>query len=215
MATNKKPFTCKSVGTGHLKFNQPVVQMRPTKFLLKEDGDLNDKPVFAIVMEAPPNHRSAGIQVVGQISLAMLNDGLSDIGYQMVEYATPHIPPSVTVSEDNSGKYRKMIYTVDGHEPVEFINGVQRAEEYSPDKFKIPTQGEINKINTGDYVKVGIKFPDMAERFWCEVVECRGDVFSVIFANDLVTSHPTDPELIFDIHKDFIIGVYEPQTLGI
>ena len=51
------------------------------KDALKEDGSIDDKPSFAIVMDG----RKITDKVFGQISLHMLNEGLDDIDYQVVK----------------------------------------------------------------------------------------------------------------------------------
>lgn len=69
-----------------LKFGEQtgltVDQKRPVQVHLKEDGAIGDKPSVAIVM-------TNGKQVtVGEISLEMWNEGLKDIGYQIVKTDT-------------------------------------------------------------------------------------------------------------------------------
>ena len=52
--------------------------MRPVEIHLKEDGSKANEPSFCIVMTDFNN------QVAGEISLEMLNDGLADIGYEII-----------------------------------------------------------------------------------------------------------------------------------
>ena len=58
------------------KYN--LTQLKPVEIHLKEDGDLNNEPSFAIIMVRPTNNGA-----FGQISLKMLNEGLADIGYKI------------------------------------------------------------------------------------------------------------------------------------
>lgn len=57
----------------------PLIEFRPTELHLKEDGARDDKPSFSIVMIRPPALGKA----VGQISLAMLNEALAELGYEI------------------------------------------------------------------------------------------------------------------------------------
>lgn len=76
-----KPFKCINHGTGNINLShlKNQKQFLPVEIHLKEDGSLKDEPSFAIVMTHP-----SFSPVVGQISLEMLNDGLADIGYEIV-----------------------------------------------------------------------------------------------------------------------------------
>lgn len=62
------------------KFNlHHVVAMMPTEIHLKENGSFDGKESFTIVFEKPFQ------VVVGEITLQMLNQGLSDIGYEIIK----------------------------------------------------------------------------------------------------------------------------------
>lgn len=63
------------------KFNDTptVVAMRPTEIHLKENGSADNKESFVIVFERPFQ------MAYGEITLQMLNQGLSDIGYKIVK----------------------------------------------------------------------------------------------------------------------------------
>lgn len=80
MEKNKKPFYGTNVGKGAIDLREypSAYQLRPTRIYLKEDGAINDKPSFGILMEHPTDYQP---KVLGQLSLAMLNDGLNDVGY--------------------------------------------------------------------------------------------------------------------------------------
>lgn len=77
---NNKPFEGKDHGTDRMDFRHigPAIEMMPVEIHVKQDGDLEGNPSFAIVLRGEPK-----ISVIGQISLRMLNDGLSDIGYKI------------------------------------------------------------------------------------------------------------------------------------
>lgn len=77
----QKAFIGISHGKGTIKINHEfVTQLRPIEIHMKEDGTLDDKPSFCIVMSS----MMEGLSVVaGQISLKMLNEGLKDIGYEI------------------------------------------------------------------------------------------------------------------------------------
>lgn len=77
-----KPFKGINIGTGQFHINtfgKIPIQGRPVEIHLKEDGAKDDQPSFALVTVCESH------TVVGQISLKMLNDGLADIGYQLVK----------------------------------------------------------------------------------------------------------------------------------
>lgn len=61
-----------------LREHKGIQQMRPTEIHLKEDGSISYHPSFAIVMEIDDQPA-----VFGQISLEMLNKGLSQIGFEI------------------------------------------------------------------------------------------------------------------------------------
>ncbi len=80
----QKPFQgidhgTKKIDLGHLfKGNKSTYIGRPTEIHHKADGAIGDKPSFCIVMVG---HTAV---MAGEISLNMLNDGLNDIGYEIV-----------------------------------------------------------------------------------------------------------------------------------
>ena len=77
-----KPFKGINHGTAQINLMHlgKAVQMLPIEIHLKEDGDLEGNPSFAIVSKYPEAVIPA---VVSQISLKMLNEGLNDIGYEI------------------------------------------------------------------------------------------------------------------------------------
>ena len=77
-----KDFTAYNHGKGVIDLRDigSATQMMPTEIHLKEDGSLDNKPSFTIILEHPLKK-----PVYGQITLEMLNDGLEDIGYKMVK----------------------------------------------------------------------------------------------------------------------------------
>lgn len=56
-----------------------VVQMRPIELHYKQDGTLDNKPSFAVVMEGSDQEPL----VVGQFSLATLQEALAELGYTL------------------------------------------------------------------------------------------------------------------------------------
>jgi len=78
----KKPFTAFNHGTNQIdvKHLGKIKMMLPTEIHYKEDGSITNGPSFAIVLTSPVD-----IPVVGQISLKMLNDGLNELGYEIVK----------------------------------------------------------------------------------------------------------------------------------
>lgn len=83
MSDNKKPFVGYNHGKNKIQLEgNRFLHAKPIEIHLKEDGDINNEPSFAIVME-----HVAFIHItfiVGEISLKMLNEGLEDIGYKIV-----------------------------------------------------------------------------------------------------------------------------------
>ena len=77
-----KAFKAFNHGTGpvDLRHLGAADEMRPTEIHLKEDGALDDKPSFTIVMTA-----LGRTPKFGQISLRMLNEGLNELGYEIVK----------------------------------------------------------------------------------------------------------------------------------
>jgi len=77
-----KDFKAINHGTGqidlsHLAAFNPI-QMRPVELHLKEDGTVDDKPSFGIVMTD-----RTGRVVFGEISLKMLREGFQELGYDI------------------------------------------------------------------------------------------------------------------------------------
>lgn len=81
MSDNTKPFQGFDWGKGLIKINHPTIEMRPIEIHHKADGSLKDQPIFSIVMTNEVIDKS----VRGTISLEMLNEGLKDIGYEIVK----------------------------------------------------------------------------------------------------------------------------------
>lgn len=79
-----KPFKGVKHGKGQidLKHLGDSVELRPVEIHMKEDGGLDDQPVFVIVMVGT---RYIPMAVYGQITLDMLNGGLKEIGYKIVK----------------------------------------------------------------------------------------------------------------------------------
>jgi hypothetical protein len=80
-----KDFIGINVGTNQFDMSRfpHIHQFLPTEIQLKEDGSKTDGPSFCIVMQQAKD--STVCAVLGQISLEMLNDGLADIGYEIVK----------------------------------------------------------------------------------------------------------------------------------
>lgn len=78
----KKPFQGINVGKNQIDLTQydTVTQFKPIEIHHKQDGDINDQPSFTLVMTHP-----VGMTAIGQISLEMFNEGLADIGYEIVK----------------------------------------------------------------------------------------------------------------------------------
>ncbi len=57
-----------------------LTQGMPTELHLKEDGTLDNKPSFAVVIEDLNRNK-----VIGQISLRMLKQALNELGYDVVK----------------------------------------------------------------------------------------------------------------------------------
>lgn len=68
-----------------------LLELRPTEIHLKEDGALGGKPSFTIVMTHP--HESIDMVVCGQLSFDMWNEGLADIGYEIVKKPEAEFKP--------------------------------------------------------------------------------------------------------------------------
>lgn len=79
----KKDFQGFNHGKGPIDLRHigHAYQLMPVEIHLKEDGDLNDQPSLAIVLKNP----DVDVTIIGQISVAMLNEGLADIGYKLVK----------------------------------------------------------------------------------------------------------------------------------
>jgi len=79
----RKDFKGVNHGTGRIIINRDkeVFVLKPTEIHLKENGSLKNEPSFAIVLENPPFK----FKCVGEISLEMLNEGLADVGYEIIK----------------------------------------------------------------------------------------------------------------------------------
>lgn len=76
-------FIGKDVGTGKFDIRHlgpKVLELRPVEIHHKEDGSKTNEPTFLIIMQGT---RFIPASVYGQISLKMLNDGPSQIGYKI------------------------------------------------------------------------------------------------------------------------------------
>jgi hypothetical protein len=60
---------------------QSVIPMLPIEIHHKENGDIDNNPSFAVVMSSP--NFPILFNVVGEISLKMLNEALNQIGYEI------------------------------------------------------------------------------------------------------------------------------------
>lgn len=88
-----------------------------------------------------------------------------------------------------------------------------------PDTFKRPSREEIAGLGIGHLVKVAIDGSPMPERFWCEIMERRGDIFTGKVANDLVYTerHGIARNDLIQFHADNIYALYvggEPTHSG-
>lgn len=77
----------KGINHGKEKINlthlsKDSIELRPAEIHLKEDGSIECKPSFTIVMI---DDGCYPINVYGQISLKMFNNGFNDIGYKIVK----------------------------------------------------------------------------------------------------------------------------------
>ncbi len=76
-----KAFIGINHGKGNIDIKHDLVaQLLPIEIHLKENGTLDDKPSFAIVLSSMVKSLPV---VVGQLSLKMWNEGLKDIGYEI------------------------------------------------------------------------------------------------------------------------------------
>ena len=75
----KKDFIAIDHGKRKMNISSATVIGEPTEIHHKIDGDINNQPTFAVLIETA----IPGLKVVGEISLEMLNNGLKTIGYQM------------------------------------------------------------------------------------------------------------------------------------
>lgn len=81
-----KEFQCTDVGVNKIILtDKPLIMARPIKMIHKQDGDLNDQPSFCIVMDTMVADFAVMRYIAGEISLAMLNKGLNEIGYQITK----------------------------------------------------------------------------------------------------------------------------------
>jgi hypothetical protein len=58
-----------------------LVELVPVELHHKEDGDLDDKPSFCIVLKSQP-----GMHFYGQISLRMLDEAMNQLGYSITNH---------------------------------------------------------------------------------------------------------------------------------
>lgn len=72
------------------------------------------------------------------------------------------------------------------------VNAQAMARMY-PGRFNAPTIDDLNRIRPGDNVKVCLN----DERFWCKVIEVKGDTLYTRVNNDLVLNDlPYDTPLL-------------------
>ncbi len=61
------------------------VDLRPIEIHLKEDGAIDDGPSFCMVLSDMGRIKDYERRMLAQISLKMFNEGLTDIGYQIIK----------------------------------------------------------------------------------------------------------------------------------
>jgi len=78
MATYMKTF---DHGTGMIDLSDKtsLVEMTPVELHIKRDGDKEDQPSLAVVMQLK------NVYVVGQMSLKTLDDCLQELGYKITK----------------------------------------------------------------------------------------------------------------------------------
>lgn len=98
----KKAFKGIYHGTGQidLSHHKDIEQFLPVEIHLKEDGTVDNKPSFAIVLTSPYSRN----QVVGQISLEMLNQGLADLGYEIKKTVKKNLFAPITEKNNDCEK---------------------------------------------------------------------------------------------------------------
>lgn len=110
---SERPFIGINVGNNPIDMRKhpTMYELRPGEIYLKTDGAKNDEPSFAIAMFDP---NKVAAPVIGQLSLEMFNDGLADVGYQIVKTDAEvnigenkyYIPAEVAMLIYNLGKER-------------------------------------------------------------------------------------------------------------
>lgn len=80
--SDNKAFKAFDWGTGEidLRHHRGIIPLRPIEIHHKADGTLTGEPSFCIVMTDLISGTA-----FGEISLAMLNEGLADLGYEIVK----------------------------------------------------------------------------------------------------------------------------------
>lgn len=76
-------------------------------------------------------------------------------------------------------------------EKKKFVNAVEMNKLY-PVSFQIPGEKELDDVEPGDFIKIGIEADESnpGERFWVRVISVNVDKsFSGVIDNDLVLSH--------------------------
>lgn len=95
--------------------------------------------------------------------------------------------------------------------PENLIDGVARAKA-SPVSFEVPHPMEINEMEIGDYMKIGLTRPDgRGERFWVKLVAIvrvgPNKTFTGAVANDL-TIFPEYPDgSLISFHPCHVLGI--------
>lgn len=80
----ERPFIGVNHGTGKVDLTDKgskMLELRPTEVHLKEDGTTDDKPTLTFILQGT---KHIPMCVYGQIGIDMLNEGLADIGYEII-----------------------------------------------------------------------------------------------------------------------------------
>lgn len=93
MAEEEKSFIGINCGKGKIdvtKFSEAYIgQLKPIELYMKEDGAVNNKPSFCFILERRGLlGGEKAYYFAAQISLEMLNEGLSSVGYMIKKKET-------------------------------------------------------------------------------------------------------------------------------
>lgn len=84
--TMEKDFKVVDSGDGpiDLRHHKKLVELRPTEFHHKSNGDVNNNPSFCMILE---DTSKGGLEVVisGQISLETLAHAMDELGYSLTK----------------------------------------------------------------------------------------------------------------------------------